>query len=77
MQEYPLSTVQVDEHPSPPTLLPSSQYEESFKFIVIPSPHISAHVLAVVVFPVVHDQPVSTVQVESHPSPVTRLPSSQ
>lgn len=48
VQVYPVSTVHVAEHPSPPTVLPSSHAsipKES------PSPHISVHVSAVSVVP--------------------------
>ena len=73
---YPASTVQLLSQPSPLILLPSSQYPTA-TFITNPSPHISEHVLAVTLSPNVHVYPVSTEQVELHPSPFKILLSSQ
>ena len=70
------STLQVASQPSPGAIFPSSQYP-AVGFITIPSPQITAQILAVVASPNVHDHPVSTEQVESHPSPAVVPPSSQ
>lgn len=65
-----VSTVQVDDHPSPLLVLPSSQIP-TVGTITIPSPHISVQGV------VEQSYPVSTVQVELHPSPLIKFPSSQ
>jgi len=50
------STAQVELHPSPSLLLPSSQYPDCGA-MTFPSPHSSDHTLAVDESPVVHSQP--------------------
>jgi hypothetical protein len=50
-QVYPVSTAQVEEHPSPLTVLPSSQPKIPRE---IPSPQISVQVSGEVVVPPVH-----------------------
>jgi len=46
VQEYPVSTAQLELHPSPFAVLLSSQYPEA-TFITFPSPHISLQILGV------------------------------
>ena len=70
------STEQVESHPSPVTVFPSSQYP-AVGLKIFPSPQISVQTLAVIEFPSVHVHPVSTTQLASHPSPIATPPSSQ
>ena len=60
--------------PSPLLLLPSSHASPGE--INIPSPQIVFQVSAEEAEPPVQDQPVSTTQLESHPSPAAIFPSS-
>jgi len=76
VQVQPVSTAQLASHPSPAVTPPSSQYPE-VGLITFPSPQISEHALEVVELPAVHVHPVSTAQLESHPSPFAVLLSSQ
>ena len=76
VQVYPVSTDQVELQPSPFIVPPSSQYPEAI-FMTFPSPHISEQLLAVDAFPPEQVYPVSTEQVEDHPSPDIVLLSSQ
>ena len=72
------STVQVESHPSPEVVPPSSQYVAAgVGGIIFPSPQSSEHELAVVESPKVHVQSVSSLHVASHPSPGVVFPSSQ
>jgi len=73
---YPDSTAQEASHPSPVAVFPSSQYP-AIGLITFPSPQISEHELALEELPDVHVHPVSTLQLESQPSPFTVLLSSQ
>jgi len=75
VQVHPVSTAQVDEQPSPPVVLPSSQYPE-VGFMTFPSPQMSEQILAVEESPKVHVQSVSTFHVASQPSFGVVLPSS-
>ena len=70
------STAQVESHPSPATVFPSSQYP-AVGSITIPSPHVSVQELAVEESPNVQVQPVSTAHDPSHPSPAVVPESSQ
>ena len=76
VHEYPVSTEQVELHPSPLVVPPSSQYPV-VGLIEKPSPQMSLHELDVVEDPNVHFHFASIVQVELHPSPSTLFPSSQ
>ena len=70
------STAQFASHPSPGRMLPSSQYP-AFGIATIPSPHVSVQTVAPPVPPPVQLAPPSIVQVEEHPSPFIKFPSSQ
>lgn len=70
------STAHTALHPSPPTVLPSSQYPDLI-IPTIPSPQVSVQVEAEVGLPPVQVAPVSTAQDKLHPSPFTKFPSSQ
>jgi len=70
------STAQDELQPSPLIVFPSSQYP-AVGFITLPSPQVSDQELAVVLLPDVQVYPVSTEQLESHPSPEAVFPSSQ
>ena len=76
VQEYPVSTAQVEEHPSLSAVLESSQYP-AIGAIENPSPHTSVQILAVEVSPKVHSQFASTAHEASHPSLAVVPPSSQ
>lgn len=75
VQLYPVSTLQLESHPSPFTVLLSSQYPE-VGTITLPSPQISVQTLATVELPDVQEYPVSTAQLLLHPSPLFVFPSS-
>ena len=76
VQLHVASTAQVALHPSPLTVLPSSQYV-LIELNRLPSPHISVQLSAVVNEPPEHVQPDSTDHVELQPSPFELFPSSQ
>ena len=72
------STVHEASHPSPGAIPPSSQYVAAGLIgIIFPSPQTSFQRLGVLISPRVQLQPVSTVQLKSHPSPLLEFPSSQ
>jgi hypothetical protein len=89
-QTHPASTTHVELHPSPPPVSPSSQPSvpaskpsphtvTQFSFVAsgsYPAAH-NVQVSDVVVEPPLQTQPVSTVQVEEHPSLLSVSPSSQ
>ena len=72
-QKKLFSTKHVEEHPSPPILLPSSQASSD---AFTPSPQGDEHVSGEVGLPPVQANPHSTVQVAEHPSLDTEPPSS-
>ena len=74
VQEYPDSTVQEDEQPSPDEVFPSSQASDP---ALLPFPQSFVQVSAVIVEPPVQVYPDSTVQVDEQPSPEEVFPSSQ
>ena len=76
VQVHPVSTAHIELHPFPSVMSPSSQYPAE-GLITFPSPHISEQELGVEESPKVHCQPVSTAQLEFHPSPSDALESSQ
>ena len=76
VQVQSASTAQAASHPSLGTIFPSSQYP-AIGFITSPSPQISVHTEAVVASPSVQEYPVSTAQVDEHPSLSSVLESSQ
>ena len=72
----PGSTAHLELQPSPLTSFPSSHWVgEALYFL--PSPQMSTQTSGSVEFPSLQIQPTSIVQVSSHPSPRSRLPSSQ
>ena len=75
---YLSSTAQVESHPSPSSVLPSSQkVDAGVKETTFPSPQISVQILGLLLSPKVQSQPDSTLQEESHPSLSIEFPSSQ
>lgn len=75
-QVQPTSSLQEESQPSLSLVFPSSHFP-IVESIFLPSPQMSEHTLAVAESPSVHDQYVSTPQIEDHPSPSAVLPSSQ
>ena len=71
-----VSTAQLESHPSPFTIFPSSQYPV-VGTKTLPSPQISVQVLEVVGLPDVQPQPTSMLHREFQPSPLIKFPSSQ
>lgn len=66
---------QVELHPSPLIVLPSSQSVAGLLgTLILPFPQISVQIEPLTLF--VHWNPDSTMQAELHPSPFVRLPSS-
>ena len=73
MQDQPSSFVQTLLHPSPGTVLPSSQASSDAS---CPSPQGDWHLSGEVALPPVQLKPHSTVQVAEHPSAGSEAPSS-
>ena len=65
--------MQVEEQPSPDTILPSSQ---AFFFIFLPSPHVSMHTSFDAEEPPLQVNPFSTLHVAEQPSRLALFPSS-
>jgi hypothetical protein len=66
----------VELHPSPLIKFPSSQYAVN-ELNLFESPQISWQMSCVLGDPPDHEYPVSTIQVDEHPSPFAEFPSSQ
>lgn len=73
---HPDSTWQLEEHPSPLTEFPSSQYWAVSLVTTSPSPQMSVQVSADVGEPPVHPHPGSIMHSELQPSPLAMFPSS-
>ena len=76
VQVHPVSTLHVELHPSLFAVFPSSHLVDNVLNRLL-SPQISEHVSLVVEEPPVQVHPVSTLQVELHPSLLEVFPSSQ